>query len=286
MSSAATVAKSRMPPSVTIPAAPSCCARRARMSPTVPVVASPAGLDHEHLARRQGVERALLRVEAAAVRREQVRAERDETQGAGAPDHPRTGPARAHSVDRDVVVAALAQLGAEGRGADARERIPQLVGELGTAPGVRPRRPIPTPRRAGGRRSAAVRRSRRAGPCPRPRGSRADRCSGAPAADGASTSISTVSPGCTTVEPAGVPVRMTSPGSRVMSWDRSATSRPNGNTSPAVVSSCTRSPFTQVRMRRAAGSSPAAGIAVGPSGVNPSPPFERRLEPLSAQRRS
>ena len=43
------------------------------------------------------------------------------------------------------------------------------------------------------------------------------------------TSTSTTSPGFTTVDPAGVPVRMTSPGSRVVSRDRSATMLPKPN---------------------------------------------------------
>ena len=90
---------------------------------------------------------------------------------------------------------------------------------------------------------------------------------GAPGALGASTSTSTTSPGWATEDPAGVPVRMTSPSSSVMSCERSATSWPNGNTRPSVVSSWTISPLTQVRTRRAAGSRPAAEITAGPSGV-------------------
>ena len=46
-----------------------------------------------------------------------------------------------------------------------------------------------------------------------------------PLAEAAVTSTSTVSPGATTEDPAGVPVRMTSPGSRVRCWLRSATMR-------------------------------------------------------------
>ena len=65
--------------------------------------------------------------------------------------------------------------------------------------------------------------------------------------EGASTSTSTVSPGAMTDEPAGVPVRITSPGSRVMCCDRSATMRGKEKSRSAVVSSCTRSPFTHVR---------------------------------------
>src|ERR1700722_19115410 len=43
------------------------------------------------------------------------------------------------------------------------------------------------------------------------------------------TSTSTTSPGWTTVEPVGVPVRITSPGSSVTSRDRSATRSPKPN---------------------------------------------------------
>ncbi len=89
-----------------------------------------------------------------------------------------------------------------------------------------------------------------------------------------------------TDEPAGVPVRMTSPVSSVMSCDRSATSRPKGKSSVDDESSCTSSPLTQVRTRQASSPMPSVGIAAGPSGVNPSPPFERTFEPLSAARMS
>jgi hypothetical protein len=39
-------------------------------------------------------------------------------------------------------------------------------------------------------------------------------------------------------------------------------------------------------MRKAAGSTRFAASTAGPMGVNPSPPFERRFEPLSAYLRS
>ena len=44
-----------------------------------------------------------------------------------------------------------------------------------------------------------------------------------------SISTSTTSPGSTGLDPAGVPVRITSPGSSVMNRDRSATSSPKPN---------------------------------------------------------
>ena len=97
------------------------------------------------------------------------------------------------------------------------------------------------------------------------------------------TSISTRSPGSTTVDPAGVPVRITSPGSRVISLDRSATmsSRPKSSSSPSLAS-CAISPFFQVRRRSVAGSISRASSSRGPSGVSPSMPLERTLPPRSA----
>ena len=46
------------------------------------------------------------------------------------------------------------------------------------------------------------------------------------------------------------------------------------------------SPLSQVRTRSAAGSIVRAARTAGPSGVKPSPPLERTLDPLSAARRS
>ena len=46
---------------------------------------------------------------------------------------------------------------------------------------------------------------------------------------------------------------MRSPGSRVISWERSATSRANGKSRSSLVSSCTSSPLSQVRTRRRGG---------------------------------
>ncbi len=109
---------------------------------------------------------------------------------------------------------------------------------------------------------------------------------GDPGASGAPTSTSTTSPGTTTDDPAGVPVRMTSPGSSVKCCERSATSCGNGKSRPAVESSWRRSPFTQARSRSAAGSTCLASIRPGPMGVKPSPPFERTFDPLSFARRS
>ena len=100
-----------------------------------------------------------------------------------------------------------------------------------------------------------------------------------------SISTSTVAPGATGREPAGVPVRITSPGSSVTKRERSATSRPKGKTSSAVSSSWTTSPSTRVRSVSAARSSPS--IATGsPIGVKPSWPFDIKFDPRSAQRMS
>ena len=92
---------------------------------------------------------------------------------------------------------------------------------------------------------------------------------GAPAASGASTSISTTSPGCATEEPAGVPVRITSPSSRVRCWERSATNWASGKImfSAAVVSSWTSSPLRHVRTRNCSGEISRASIREGPSDV-------------------
>ena len=97
------------------------------------------------------------------------------------------------------------------------------------------------------------------------------------------TSISTRSPGSTTVDPAGVPVKMTSPGSRVISRDRSATMspRPKSSSSPSLAS-CAICPFFQVRRRSVPGSISRASSSRGPSGVSPSMPLERTLPPRSA----
>jgi hypothetical protein len=103
----------------------------------------------------------------------------------------------------------------------------------------------------------------------------------------AATSTSTTSPGWTTVDPVGVPVRTTSPGSSVISREMSATmsANPNSRSSP-LTASCASSPLTQVRSRTPSGSTIRASISSGPSGVKPSIPLDRTLEPRSAYRRS
>ena len=96
-----------------------------------------AGVDHEHLARADGVERHLLGVVAAALPGEQVGPERDEPEGAGAADHAGAGAVGVHALEEDVGVAALAQLHAERRDADGAEQVAQLVGELEGGLGLR-----------------------------------------------------------------------------------------------------------------------------------------------------
>lgn len=100
--------------------------------------------------------------------------------------------------------------------------------------------------------------------------------------------LSTLEPGdvILTGTPAGVPVRITSPGSNVDSRERSATRWPKSNNRSSVVSHCACSPFTQVRTRSDRGSSPRAARNCGPIGVKPSPLFDRRFAPRSAWRRS
>ena len=99
------------------------------------------------------------------------------------------------------------------------------------------------------------------------------------------SSTSTTSPGSTGREPAGVPVRMMSPGSSVMKRERSATRSANGKIRFAVESSCASSPFTSARSVIAPGSTSPAGTG-GPTGVKPSCPFAMTFEPRSFQRMS
>ena len=99
------------------------------------------------------------------------------------------------------------------------------------------------------------------------------------------SSTSTTSPGSTGREPAGVPVRIRSPGSRVMKRERSATRKPIAKIRLALVSSCMTSPLTRVRSTSASRSSWSAGT-YAPSGVNPSCPLANTFEPRSTQRKS
>ena len=89
------------------------------------------------------------------------------------------------------------------------------------------------------------------------------------------------------MDPVGVPVRITSPGSSVVSRDMSATmsAKENSRSSP-LTASWASSPLTQVRSRIRSGSTTRASSSPGPSGVNPSMPLDLTLDPLSAYRRS
>ncbi len=220
---------SRSPPSVTIPVAPRASARAARMSPIVPAPGSLAGVDHEHLVGPDRLDRALLGVELGAVGVADVLAQRHVAQRVGVSEQPhargRVGrspamnglliPRRASWTDK-VAVETRAQrrsrrVGDDDRGAvtvEAERRgARRPAPTFGWAPNARaPRRP----RRSGWR---ACRR-RRARPRPRRR-ARPGRAS------------------------AGVPVRITSPGSSVMKRERSATSIPNEKIRFALESSWT-----------------------------------------------
>ena len=110
-----------------------------------------------------------------------------------------------------------------------------------------PRRPSARPRPRGSRarrgasgpRPASARRGRR-GRRPTPRScSSGGRCP--------EISTSTTSPGFIGREFAGVPVRITSPGSSVISRQRSASWYATGNSRSSAVASCTTSPFRYVR---------------------------------------
>ena len=176
-----------------------------------------AGLHHQDLALVDGVDGALLGVEAAAVGLEEVLAVGDVAQGPGQADD-RAGPGgwscrpsmltlfrpRLRSWEDRVAVADALQLRLQLRGQDgapaagAAAQAGRFAGTVGLLPlqviGLGP--------------GAEVRERRRAfrHPGDQPAGGRAP---GEPA--GASTSTSTTSPGSATEAPAGVPVRMMSP---------------------------------------------------------------------------
>src|SRR5690554_6789536 len=103
-----------------------------------------AGLDDQHIIWSECVERALLGVVAAAVRGEEVFTVGDEPQGPGDADQAGTRLGGGDAVDADVVEAALAQLGAEGGGADGVDAGLELGGEEGCLDGLGwPRRARP-----------------------------------------------------------------------------------------------------------------------------------------------
>ena len=77
-------------------------------------------------------------------------------------------------------------------------------------------------------------------------------------------STSTTSPGRIGREFAGVPVRTTSPGSSVISRQRSASWYATGKMRSSAVASCTTSPFRYVRSVKSVGSNWSAGDELGP----------------------
>src|SRR6266511_62409 len=95
-----------------------------------------------------------------------------------------------------------------------------------------------------------------------------------------SISVRTTSPGRRDAPrpaptPAGVPVAMTSPGSRVTAWLAAATRVGTSQIMSAVLPSCCSSSLTQRRMRRSCGSGTSQdGVRPGPSGSEPSRAFE------------
>jgi hypothetical protein len=79
---------------------------------------------------------------------------------------------------------------------------------------------------------------------------------------------------------------MRSPGSSVISRERSATRCPKPKISSSVVASCTISSLTRVRRVSPSRSTSAIGVGGELTGVKPSWPLAMRFEPRSAQRRS
>ena len=96
MSSAATAGLSRSPPSVTMPA------RRAEGASGEDVADRPrarlvAGVDDEHLAGRDRLDRPLLGVQLAVSAADDVFAHRDVAHGVGDTDHPQVGAGRSQA---------------------------------------------------------------------------------------------------------------------------------------------------------------------------------------------
>src|SRR5699024_2552611 len=177
-----------------------------------------AGLDHEDLAFLHRVERALLRVVAAAVGCEQVLSVGDEAQRLrGAQDLAGTR-LRLDAVDVDVVQSALRSICesvATGHCSSfARSSADRpVVGGSMPAASADPRASIRCVSSTEGNEPIDSSKPP-LGPSTIVVTNRPEVC---PVA-GASTSTSTTSPGCTTEDPAGVPVRMMSPVSKVKCW--------------------------------------------------------------------
>ena len=246
ISSWASAGLSRAPPSVTMPVAPRASARAARMSPIVPAPGLAARVDHEHLAGPDGLDRALLRVQLGGVGVAHVLAQRAGSAACRrSPSRRRSGRVGRRPAHERVAHAALRDL---HRQRGRRDRAQRRLGARRERHG--PRRVDAERGRARGRRDARLGAERR-------RSGRRASTIGLRSDERPASSTSTTSPGSTGREPAGVPVRMMSPGSSVMKRERSATSSPNGKSRFAVESSCSTSPLTSAR------SEIAAGIDVG-----------------------
>jgi hypothetical protein len=256
-----------------------------------------ARLDDQDLARPDLLDRPLLGVQpgladGGAVLGEQVLAERHVAQRPGEPGHLLARPGGLQPVEGHVVEAALAELGGERRRRYLRDRGQQVAGRIGRARGAAAAvgglalDVVGVRHRARRAELVVSRGDRGAQPPGRQNDPQPSRpCLGAPVSPRATavTSTSTRSPGWTTVDPVGVPVRITSPGSSVVSRDTSATISANENSrSSPLTASCASSPLTHVRSVMRSGSMARASSRAGPSGVNPSMPLDRTLEPRSA----
>ena len=247
------------------------------MSPIVPAPVSPRASMTSTSSGRHGLDARFWASSAPRGRLAHVGADGDVAQRVGVADHPQ--------------VRARGPQAGEERGAGCRggsSCTSASRSRPGAAPPSRPsvRRPA-GPRRvdAGGERARlggrlghrAVRR--RVGA--RPRRSCSSRCRRPRA------STSTTSPGATMPAPAGVPVRITSPGSSVMKRERSATSCGEGEDQVGAVSAS----WTHLAVDARASSAASPGRcrrrrSAGPIGVKPSWPLASTLEPRSAQRKS
>ena len=194
-------------------------ARRARMSPIVPAPLLVAGLDHQHLARARSPRSPASGRSARACRRRR-RPRAPARSAACARSRPCAGRAvsgcrPARKVLADPALAGAASSASRSRPAGAAARVASETsrprGRRARAERVGADRGRHLRHRAEGLERQRVPRRSRCGPSRRP-----------------STSTSTTSPGSHGRELAGVPVRITSPGSRVMKRERSATSRLEG----------------------------------------------------------
>ena len=223
-SSSATAAASRRPPSVTMPAAPRVWARRARMSPMVPADASRrASMTSTSPGRICSIARFWAFI-PPPYRGEQVLAQRQVAQGLGEPGH-RSCPA--WSCGRPSMVMslqpALAQLSASVAMATGRSPARSAAVATGRpagpacgSAGRRPERGVPGlvrhPRHRAERRQGVL-------------GLRRSGCAAVPSspARGGDLDLDQVAGLDDASSRPACPVRITSPGSRVISRDRSAT---------------------------------------------------------------